>query len=428
MEGILEFKRTGLHHLRETLSAVKAKQITYYELGTLKSATQTKKGEPSSTKMVLREKRRMSYTEPDTDSDSDSKKLKKSKRVGSTSDIHLKSAESPQPAPKTPSQAPCDLTPLERTPNKRPLNKDEIQQYSEDISVICAFDKTISELTLEISTELANKLYFVRVTNPEVWISNLEKYINTALKNTGKEFKTAVLVEVPDELFQLYCENYNLIDRNPCMSRKIGEHKFIVNQISSIFKFYKATFLDLEFDWIESHACSAKLMKSATNSGIVKVDSKATRYFDDLDIWHIEVSGGPSNATDIYTVGDTIKTLRIDVLNLIRVLRNHLDCDIRLWTKIKVFCTQIIETQMTLYSLNMLPDGRYLSAELTTASIPFNFHGRHLYKAVFRMMVIFHDEITKQEELIGKINRSVLRSKGVTICYVLKIPEGMFDE
>jgi hypothetical protein len=118
--------------------------------------------------------------------------------------------------------------------------------------------------------------------------------------------------------------SYNLVDRNPYMSRKIGERKFIVNQISSIFKFYEATFLDLEFDWIESHARSAKLMKSATNSGIVKVDSKATRYSDGLDVWHMEVSGGPSNATDIHTVGDTIKTLRMDVLNLIRVLRNHL--------------------------------------------------------------------------------------------------------
>ena len=191
-------------------------------------------------------------------------------------------------------------------------------RYSEDISVICAFDKTISELTLEIGAELANKLYSVRDANPEVWTSDLEKYIDTALRTPGKNLKLL-----------------------PSMSRKIGERKFIVNQIS-IFKFYEATFLDLEFDWIESHARSAKLMKSATNSGIVKVDSKATRYSDGLDVWHMEVSGGPSNATDIHTVGDTIKTLRMDVLNLIRVLRNHLDCDIMLGTKIKVFCTQII--------------------------------------------------------------------------------------
>src|ERR1043166_1775625 len=86
-------------------------------------------------------------------------------------------------------------------------------RYSEDISVICAFDKTISELTLEIGAELANKLYSVRDANPEVWTSDLEKYIDTALRTPGKNLKLL-----------------------PSMSRKIGERKFIVNQIS-IFKF-----------------------------------------------------------------------------------------------------------------------------------------------------------------------------------------------
>jgi len=118
----------------------------------------------------------------------------------------------------------------------------------------------------------------------------------------------------------------------------------------------------------------------------------------------------------------------MDVLNSIGVLRNHLYCDIKLATKIKVFCTRVIGTRMTLYSLNMLTDGQFLSAELATASIHFSFYGRHQYKAVLRMMAIFHDEITKQEELMGKINGSVLQSKEMTVHHVFKIPEGMFDE
>ncbi|CAG8648275.1 9422_t:CDS:2 [Funneliformis mosseae] len=153
------------------------------------------KGDPS----VRRSPRPMkcvNYAEDDSDKE---KKSGKIRRVNSTA--HSQSTESPQSVPRTPSQALRDLTPLEIIPNKRPLNKEEIQQYSEDISVICAFDKTISELTLEISAKLANKLSFVRDTNPEVWTSDLEKYIDTALKNTGKKFKTAVLVEVPDGLF-----------------------------------------------------------------------------------------------------------------------------------------------------------------------------------------------------------------------------------
>ncbi|KAF0487837.1 hypothetical protein F8M41_022468 [Gigaspora margarita] len=76
----------------------------------------------------------------------------------------------------------------------------------------------------------------------------------------------------------------------------------------------------------------------------------------------------------------------------------------------------------------MLPDGRFLSVELATASIPFSFHGRHQYKAVLRMMAIFHNEITKQEELMGEINKSVIRSEKTTVRDVFKIPEGIFEK
>src|SRR4051794_37449598 len=106
-------------------------------------------------------------------------------------------------------------------------------------------------------------------------------------------------------------------------------------------------------------------------------------------------------------------------------------------------------TRMTLYALNMLPDGRFLSSELATALVPFSFHGRNQYKAVLRMMAIFHvcvsydlcsylfsqntysvflqDEITKQEELMGEIDRTVLRSKGTKVRDVLNIPEVLFE-
>ncbi|CAG8626613.1 6912_t:CDS:10, partial [Ambispora gerdemannii] len=318
---------------------------------------------------------------------------RKMRRVNSTA--HSQSTESPQP--RTPPQAPRDLTPLKTTPNKRSWNKEEIRRNSNNISVICAFDKSVSELTLEIGEELAIELSSIRDINPAVWSHALEKYVDTSLKETGKKFKTAIQVEVPNEPFRLYCEKvldfYNLVDVNSTMDRNIGERKFITYQISSILKFYERTFLNLNFDWIESHASSAKITKSATNSGIVKVDSKATRYSDGQEVWHMEVAGGPCKTTDLHTL---------------------------------VFCTQVIGTRMTLYALNMLPDGRFLSSELATALIPFSFHGRNQYKALLRMMAIFHDEITKQE-LMGEIERSVLRSKGTTVRHVLKIPDELFE-
>src|SRR5690242_4010954 len=107
------------------------------------------------------------------------------------------------------------------------------------------------------------------------------------------------------------------------MSREIGERKHIVYQISSLFKFYERTFSLVEFDWIESYAHAAKILKSSTNSGIVKVDIKGTRVSDGLDIFHMEVAGPPYNANDKHIADDTKKTMRTDILNLITILRNH---------------------------------------------------------------------------------------------------------
>ncbi|KAF0487836.1 hypothetical protein F8M41_022467 [Gigaspora margarita] len=144
---------------------------------------------------------------------------------------------------KTSTRITRDTSPLMTMPNKRPLKKG-VQQYSEDISVVCALGKTTSELASEIGYD------------------------------------------------------YHLVDIHPKIDRKIWERKFIIYQISSIFKFYETTFFTLEFDWIESHSHSFKIRKSETNSGIVKVDAKAIRNSDGLEIWHMEVAGGPSDAAD----------------------------------------------------------------------------------------------------------------------------------
>ncbi|CAG8732000.1 9877_t:CDS:2, partial [Racocetra persica] len=74
------------------------------------------------------------------------------------------------PVPRTPPQVLRDLTSLKTTPDKQPISNKKILQYSEEISVICTFDKSVTELTLEISVELANKLSSVCDTNPEIWM------------------------------------------------------------------------------------------------------------------------------------------------------------------------------------------------------------------------------------------------------------------
>jgi hypothetical protein len=320
---------------------------------------------------------------------------------------------------------------LMSTPNKRPYEKEELQLFIQDISIVCAFGETIEELSSEIGEELAVEVTSMRDINPAVWTPALEKYLDTIFEETMDNFQTKVrtkLSEDEDELFRLYCEKvlidfYYLIDVDPTMSRKIGERKHIVYQVSSLFKYYERTFLNLEFDWIESQARAAKIMKSSTNSGIVRVDVKATRSYDGLDVWHMEVAGPPYNASEKHTLGDSKKTLRTDILNLIAILRDHLDCEVELATKIRVFSTQSINNRLTLYALSMLSDGRFLVTELATATIPFSFNARSQYKAVLRMMAIFHDEMIKQEALMEKINRSVLRTKKTKVRDVLRMPE-----
>ncbi|CAB4476574.1 unnamed protein product [Rhizophagus irregularis] len=179
---------------------------------------------------------------------------------------------------------------------------------------------------------------------------------------SGDKFKDVVqnkdIIDI-DKPFCLYCEKilsgfYNLVDVSPTMNRKIGERKHIVYQVSALFKFYERTFLTLDIDWIESHSHSAKILKSESNSG----DSK--------------------------------KTFQTDILNLILILREHLDCDMDHETKIKVFSTQSINNRLTLYSLNLLPNGHFLSCELASTVLPFSLSGRGQYKSVLRMMSIFH--------------------------------------
>ncbi|KAG9297447.1 hypothetical protein G9A89_020848 [Geosiphon pyriformis] len=153
------------------------------------------------------------------------------------------------------------------------------------------------------------------------------------------------------------------------------------------------------------------------------MDIKATRFYDGLDIWHMEVVGPSYNPSEKHTLNNLKKTLRINILNLIVILWDYLDCEVKLAVKIRVFSTQSINNQLTLYALSMLPDGHFLVTELARATIPFSFNARSQYKAVLRMMAIFYDEMIKQEALIEKINKSVLRTKETKVRDVLRVPE-----
>ncbi|CAG8672551.1 16257_t:CDS:2, partial [Dentiscutata heterogama] len=242
---------------------------------------------------------------------------------------------------------------------------------------------------------------------------------------TGKKFKLAIQEEIEGEeenvnKFRLYCEKvlmefFNLVDVFPTLSRTIKERKFTIYHISPLFMFYESTFGTLEFDWIETHVRSAKIVKTPTDSGIVLVDVKGFRVSDGKEIWHMEVSGPPSNPTTRHTVYDTKKTLHTDILNLVDILRNHLDLDVNIAKKIKVFSMQVIACW---------EDGQFVAYELASAELPFDFDSRSKYMAVMRMMAIFHDEVVQQK---AKIDRILIPCKGKSVRNVLRIPENLRD-
>ncbi|CAG8552474.1 22154_t:CDS:2 [Dentiscutata erythropus] len=103
--------------------------------------------------------------------------------------------------------------------------------------------------------------------------------------------------------------------------------------------------------------------------------------------------GRPSNSMETHILRDLKKTLRTDVLNLVALLRNHLDFGIP---------PNLGEMEIIF---------QFLSSELFSATILFSFYGQSQYKDVFRMMARFHDEIMEQEELLGQINRTVFSSE-----------------
>jgi hypothetical protein len=87
---------------------------------------------------------------------------------------------------------------------------------------------------------------------------------------------------------------------------------------------------------------ASKLLNTAPESGIVLVDGKGIRVLDHREVWHMEVSGPPSNPKRSHTVGDVKKALDTDLTILVTILTSHLDCPVTLGSKLKVLSTQVI--------------------------------------------------------------------------------------
>ncbi|CAG8462030.1 7409_t:CDS:2 [Cetraspora pellucida] len=262
------------------------------------------------------------------------------------------------------------------TPNKRQMYDEGVIRYLDAMGQSLKY----------------NQIHF---WEPSMW-AKVESYLENALKKSGNDFKKAIMLEIEDN----DASSFRLYYVFPTLSRKIGERKYIVQNLSSLFKFYETTFGNIIFDWIESHSLSAKLTKSPTSSGIVKFDAKGIRLFDDKEIWHMEVAGSPSSPIIDHVIGDTKKSLHSDILNLVALLLEHLDVPVKIATNIKV----------------MMDDGSFLASELASAVIPFSFEGRSKYKAVLYLMA---DEFINQLSIMQELDLNINHSEGVTVRDVL---------
>ncbi|CAG8686905.1 4738_t:CDS:2, partial [Dentiscutata heterogama] len=213
-------------------------------------------------------------------------------------------------------------------------------------------------------------------------LSNNTTENSVMLVKSGEDFKKAIMLKIErddenidaasidENMFCLYCKDFNglVACREQLEKGNISFKIYLL--FSSSMKQHSVS-----FDWIESHSLSAKLMKSSTSSGIVKLDAKGIRLFDYKEIWHMEVAGSLSLPKVDHVVGDTKKSLHSDILNLVSLLLDHLGVSIKIATKIKVFSIQAIGYRITLYSLNIVEDGSFLASELASAMIPFSFEG-----------------------------------------------------
>ncbi|CAG8488742.1 4827_t:CDS:2 [Paraglomus occultum] len=252
------------------------------------------------------------------------------------------------------------------------------------INVRC-LTKKLSNTSYLNAMEHSLKQNQVTVQTPSLWTESRSSYIDDVLKKSGDEFKMEIMRKIEGDesnKFRLYCEKvlmdfYNLVDVFPHLLRN---RKYIVQNVSSLFKFYESTFGNLYFDWIETHSSASKLIKSRIYSGIAKVDVK--------EIFHANVSGPPSSSSQHgRAVIDTTKSIHTDILNLVAILLDYLRAPVEIATKIKVFSLQ----------------------------------GNPLYDGDF------HEEITKQISVMENLDLTIDYNEGGTVRDVLKIPKPLKD-
>ncbi|CAG8474489.1 3956_t:CDS:10 [Paraglomus brasilianum] len=312
---------------------------------------------------------------------------------------------------------------------KRKRNDDDEEEcYEEEQEEQESDDIEVGE---KVAADLINNINNEAIRPPSVW-PQIKKYLDIVLNTRKEDFKKALEETVNDEhdMFRLYCKKvlsnfYDLVDIFPMIPVSMGERKYIVQNVSPLFTFYERTFGLVYFDWIESHSRAAKLARSPSESGIVKVDANGIRVRDNQEVWHLEVAGSPYIFSTKHAGDNARKSMNLELVTLVAVLREYLSAPIRLAKRLKIFSCQVIGDRITLYSLSLMEEGKFLAEELESAKFPLSFAARIRYIGIFKMMARFHDELMEQEEIIGKIEASLYDStdESLKVRDVITLPD-----
>ncbi|PKY55772.1 hypothetical protein RhiirA4_548898 [Rhizophagus irregularis] len=210
--------------------------------------------------------------------------------------------------------------------------------------------------------------------------------------------------------------------------RDMSERTFIVECLSPIFRAFRNAFPDIKYDWIEKNVTSIREANNMFVDDISprKTDLLVVRLSDGMEILNTEVSGPPFKATISHTVGDVKKLLMMSICSLCRIFGNNLDCSAKDAKGIKTYSIQVVGDRLTLFSVSITDQKKYLAVELASCMIPFSFDSISYYMKIFNFFAIIQAEFKEQEKLRKKIYSSIPIENTERIRDWLYLPEDSF--
>ncbi|CAI2194595.1 12069_t:CDS:2 [Funneliformis geosporum] len=331
---------------------------------------------------------------------------------------------------------------LINTPNKPVVTKVMCDKYSPYL--VCVFSATINHVkeTIDEGTyREIEKLFLMknRLVLQESFVKKLESIFETDYAKIESKIINETIVEGDNQSevarFNFFVR-YTLLDftanfkyRLPrVLDRDMSERTFIVECLSPIFRAFRNAFPEIKYDWIEKNVTS---IREANNMFAVDISPRKTDLFvvrlsDGMEILNTEVSGPPFKATISHTVGDVKKLLMMSICSLCRIFGNNLDCSAKDAKGIKTYNIQVVGDRLTLFSVSITDQKKYLAVELASCMIPFSFDSISYYTKIFNFFAIIQAEFKEQEKLRKKIYSSISIENTERIRDWLYLPEDSF--